>query len=303
MSIITGLMSFLLSLTLVPLLQAEAHCPGNAASLHFPSIARSQIIVPVVINHAGPYPFLVDTGTQLTMVDPSLAGELHLKVEGAGDVVGVGFDTNAALARVDLMEVGSRSVEHHVVELKDLEPLKAAGLAIRGILGGAFLGQFDVLIDYAHNMLCLDDTKAMRFLVKGVHVELETPASAEDELLTMDLAIVSVHLSGEGPLQLELDSGTNVPYLCQRNKNSLPGKSTGVTQHGFSGDGVSREYSALPSQRMQIGPLSMRQVTFFKSVESDREGPTLPFDGLLTTTLFRRVFISYSDHFVILEPR
>jgi hypothetical protein len=27
------------------------------------------------------------------------------------------------------------------------------------------------------------------------------------------------------------------------------------------------------------------------------------FDGLLTTDLFRRVFISHADHFAVLEPR
>jgi|SRR5450631_1155717 len=155
MSVVTRLMSLLLALTLVPLLQAEAHCPGNAASLRFPSVARSLIIVPVVINHAGPYAFLVDTGTQLTMVDPSLASELHLKIEGAANVVGVGFNANSVLARADSLEVGSRSVKNHVVELQDLELLKTAGLHIRGILGGSFLGHFDVLIDYAHNMLSL----------------------------------------------------------------------------------------------------------------------------------------------------
>jgi hypothetical protein len=303
MSFVTRLMSLLLVLTLVPLLQAEAHCPGNAASLRFPFVARSLIIVPVVINHAGPYAFLVDTGTQLTIVDPSLASELHLKIQGAANVVGVGFNENSSLARIDSLEVGSRLVENHLVELLDLEPLKTAGLHIRGILGGSFLGHFDVLLDYAHNLLCLDDTKRMRPLVKGVHVVLERSASPRDELPLTGLVIVSVHLSGAGPLQLALDSGTNVPYLFQPNKNLLPGLSTGVSQPGLSTDGVSREYSPLPSQKMQIGSLIMRQVTFFKPAKSDPDIPKMPFDGLLTTTLFRKVFISYSDHLVILDPR
>jgi acyl-CoA synthetase (AMP-forming)/AMP-acid ligase II len=67
------------------------------------------------------------TGTQLTIVDPSLATELHLETQGTAAVVGIGFKANAFLARVDSLEVGSRSIENHVVELQRLELPRSAG--------------------------------------------------------------------------------------------------------------------------------------------------------------------------------
>ena len=60
----------------LPALQSKAQCPGNIQSLHATFIQRSQIVVPVSINGASPYDFLVDTGTLITMVDPALTLEL-----------------------------------------------------------------------------------------------------------------------------------------------------------------------------------------------------------------------------------
>ena len=64
--------SFVLAVTMVSTLGAETHCPGNVASVPFHLVNRHQIILAVSVNHSGPYNFLLDTGTQFTMVDPVL---------------------------------------------------------------------------------------------------------------------------------------------------------------------------------------------------------------------------------------
>jgi len=52
------------------------------------------MIVAVSVNHSVPYDFLLDTGTQFSMVDPALATELHLKAEGSIPVAGTGFESD-----------------------------------------------------------------------------------------------------------------------------------------------------------------------------------------------------------------
>jgi len=81
-----------LAATVVPALFAESHCPGNVVSLPFRLVNGYQIVVPVSINHSGPYDFLLDTGTQMTIVGPALADALHLKTEGAAVVAGTDGD-------------------------------------------------------------------------------------------------------------------------------------------------------------------------------------------------------------------
>src|SRR6266436_2681378 len=92
--------AFVVVTTIVPALPAEPHCPGNVASVPLHLTNSHQMIVAVLVNHSGPYNFLLDTGTQITMVDPALAAELHLNTQGAAVVAGVAFHAAASFAQL-----------------------------------------------------------------------------------------------------------------------------------------------------------------------------------------------------------
>src|SRR6267154_1215807 len=139
--------SFVLAATIVPALPAEPHCPGNVASVPLHLTNRHQMIVAVSVNHSGPYDFLLDTGTQITMVDPALAAELHLNTQGSAGVAGVGFLASAPLAQLDLLEVGSHAVANQKVLVFDFQNSHSVDLHFRGVLGEDFLSQFDMLIE------------------------------------------------------------------------------------------------------------------------------------------------------------
>ena len=115
-----GFASLVLAATIVSTLSAETHCPGNAASVPLHLVNRHQMIVAVSANHSGPYNFLLDTGTQITMVDPSLAAELHLSISGEAEVASVGFHAAASFSNLDLLEVGSHAVTNQKVLVYDL---------------------------------------------------------------------------------------------------------------------------------------------------------------------------------------
>src|SRR5438874_1193933 len=140
---------FVLATTVVSTLGAETHCPGNVASVPFRLVNRHQIIVAVSINHSGPYDFLLDTGTQVTMLDPALAADLHLSTRGEAEVASAGSSASASFANLDSIQAGSHAVTNQKVLVYDLENLQAAGLKIQGVLGEDFLEQFDMLIDNA----------------------------------------------------------------------------------------------------------------------------------------------------------
>ena len=203
-----------LAFVIIPAPAAETHCPGNAASVPLRFVNRHQIVLAVSINHSGPYNFLLDTGTQVTSVDPSLAAELHLEPRGAAVVAGVGSLQAASYAKLDLLEVGSPSVAGQKVLVFDLRGLDSFGLHIQGVLGEDFLEHFDVLIDNAHRLLCLDSSSAMRADVRGPHTAVVTPAGVADGFVLPNLIIVEARLSdGSRPVRLMLDSGANVAIL------------------------------------------------------------------------------------------
>jgi hypothetical protein len=304
MSTFKWLASIALATAILPVLHAEPHCPGNVPSLRLRLVQRSQIIVPVTINHSGPYDFLVDTGSQVTIVDPTLAAELDLRIEGTTGFVGVGFRTRPSFAHLDILEAGSHAVANPLVVVQNLGNLHTADPQIRGILGGNFLGHFDLLLDYAHNILCLDDAKLMRPQIKGKHIELVTPSHREGGVLLTEPLIISIHLSGlPGKTLLQLlDSGTNVPLLYDSGKDMAGGFSVSQPVRNHGPEGAERVFAVLPPQDMQIGTLTVHQISFVTPAATGKDISKLEVDGLLPTAIFRGVYISYADRFVVLEP-
>ncbi len=304
MTVFQWLACVTLAANIFPVLQGEPRCPGNVASLRLRLAQHSRIIVTVVINHTGPYEFLLDTGAGSTVVDPALATELHLRTQGSAELAGFGLKMHASFAYLDLLEAGSHSVANHPVVVQDLQPLQAADLHFRGIIGGDFLGHFDVLMDYAHSMLCLDDTKGMQAAAKGAHIALVTQPHTPNEVPLTTLLIIPVHLSGFGARQLllTLDSGANASFLFNHAVDLAPGLRQTRQRDGYGADGIKRGFSILPPQSMQIGSLNMQQVSFAAPANSGENALTSEEDGLLATVLFRRVFISYADRFVVLDP-
>jgi hypothetical protein len=291
--------SLVLAVNIAPTLSAETRCPANVASLPFRTVNRHQMIVPVSINHAGPFSFLLDTGTQMTMVSPALAAALHLETTGKAEVVGVGMQAAASFAQVSLVEAGSHSVANQKMLVYDLANLPATGLNIQGVLGEDFLEHFDMLIDNGHSLLCLDDSAAMRTEVKGSRIPLQTQ-SADGSQLAGSLIVVARLSDGMRPVRLKLDSGSNVPLLYNTSECMAWGVFRGASLHGGS-DAAQKIFMALPPQEVRIGSAELGNVPFITLVRVQKNTHTSEFDGLLTMGLFMRVFIDHADHYAVLE--
>src|ERR1035437_8375941 len=296
--------SFVLAATIVPALYAEPHCPGNVASVPLRITNSHQMIVAVSVNHSGPYNFLLDTGAQMTMVDPSLAAEHHLNTQGSAVVAGVGFRGAASFAQLDLLEAGSHAVANQKVLVFDFQNSHSVDLDYRGVLGEDFLGQFDVLIDNAHNLLCLDDASDMAADIKGKHIPLVAADETSSGAQSLRSLIISVRLSGGmRPVLLKLDSGTNASFLFDTS-GYLPLqflRSTSVFGAGL--DGAQHQFAAIPLLDLQIGQLEIPRVSFFTFVGAKENSSPTEFDGMLSIRLFQSIFICHTHHFVVLVSR
>jgi Aspartyl protease len=291
------------SATTVPATAAETHCPGNVASVPSRFVNGHQIILPVSINHTGPYSFLLDSGTQITMIDSSLAAQLHAATQGAAVVAGLGPRQSASIAQLDLIEAGSRAVANQNVLVYNLQNLRPSGQLIQGILGEDFLRHFDVLIDNAHRLLCLDNSAVMRAEVKGPHIPLVTTAQPDGVALP-GLLIVAVRLSDAmRPVRLLLDSGTETPKLYNISQYMVLQVSHDVPLRGRGVDGGQQILLSLPPQDIKIGSLELPRVPFFALAGIQKDASEKGFDGVLATALFRRVFVDHADHFAVLDAR
>jgi len=288
----------------VPALTAESHCPAGIASVTPRFVQRALIVIPVRINQKGPFDFMVDTGSQVTVIDPSLAAELKLESQGKAGLVSVASFAQASLTVLDTLEADSHVVDRSPAMVQDLGPIQAADPRIRGVLGESFLAHFDLFVDYQHKLLCLDETSAMRDSVRGEHVPFVIPQHPDDELPFIERLVISVHLSGTGtrPILLQLDSGSDglILYAGKEANSDL------LKQATLQGGDVSkaqRAFAILPPQNMRIGTHTLSHVYFVTPVSVQHNVPAMEADGVLPTVLFQRVYFSHSGHFIVFDPK
>ncbi len=104
--------SLVLAATIVPALAAETRCPGNAASVPSASSTATRSSCPYPSTTPAPTTSYWIAATQITMIDPSLASELHLDTQDAAVVAGAGSRQSTSFAQLDLVEAGSHAVAH-----------------------------------------------------------------------------------------------------------------------------------------------------------------------------------------------
>ncbi len=123
---------------------AQAGAPGDMKMIQDPTL---RMTVPVMIDGQGPFQFMVDTGSDRTVISAELAARLKLP---AGPMVtmhqSVGVDQVGTVV-IDKLAVGQRVVEHI-----NAPALLAANLGADGMLG----------VDSLHDLHVVMDFKAMR---------------------------------------------------------------------------------------------------------------------------------------------
>ena len=287
-------------------LSGQTQCPGNISTVQYHSFGNSQITIPVMINHAGPYDFLLDTGAQISIVEPSLAEELQLKSLGEINVISMASNAAAHLVELDVLEVGSAAVPKQMAAVQSMAQLQRVNPKIRGLLGGNFLAHFDLLLDYGHKLLCLDDSGQLRQSIQGEHVPM-TQLNVSPSASSIPAPIlIAARLPGDRSRStiLKLDSGTNAPVLFSA-PLEMPIASTlgSQAQRGSVTGGSAQYFVALPVKDVQIGTHTWVAVKFVAPINNNEATGRTGMDGLLPTQLFKRILISYAARYVIFNPR
>ena len=109
-------------------------------------------IVDVKVEGLGPLPFFLDTGTSSSLLDTSLAEMLRLKSRGefSDNIGGGGGETKVDLVQDVTLQVGGLVSRHRNIMAIKIDSIahRAAGLDIFGILGGSFIRNFVLDLDY-----------------------------------------------------------------------------------------------------------------------------------------------------------
>jgi hypothetical protein len=285
--------------------QAEPRCPGDAKGFRPRVVAGALLVIPVMINQTGPFDFVVDTGSQLNVIDPPLAAQLNLKSQGTVGLVTTAAYSQASVGILDSLQAGSQMVLKPLVVVHDLGSIQAVDPRIRGVLGENFIAHFDLLIDYGHRVLCLDDAKLLQKGLRGERIPLVPPKHPGTDLPFSQRLVVSVNLSNTGtrPILLQLDSGSDGSMLYAGKRELKQSLLKYAKLQGPEVSDARRAFAVLPPQDMMLGNHMVRTISFVTPANGSQNVPDLEEDGILATVLFQRVFVSHSDRFVIFDPR
>jgi predicted aspartyl protease len=113
--------------------------------------------VQVSINDQGPFELVLDTGSPVVALSPSLAEELGLDLSEPGPMVkGLGGMTQAHFVPIEQISVGQAIQENANALVLDLSAVSPRGKSLgNGILGLSFLNNYEVVIDYPQKRLAL----------------------------------------------------------------------------------------------------------------------------------------------------
>lgn len=113
---------------------------------------HERMTVPVTINGAGPYRFLVDTGAQATVVTARVTDELGLVPSGRATLVAMASRSSVETIALDGLEFAGRRFNNLTTPL-----LRDSDIGADGIIGLDSLQDLRVIIDFRADSLTVSD--------------------------------------------------------------------------------------------------------------------------------------------------
>jgi hypothetical protein len=257
------------------------------------------MVVEVRVNGAGPFDFLVDTGTTRTVIDPELASQLQVSAVGEVNVTTVLHYRQDKLVRLQDLQLGeasasglgAMSVSNLGAIVDKLTRQKMLAPGIRGVLGEDFLSKFDFLIDYKLRTIQFGEPppagERCRFEATGQYQGAPTT-----NRLLIDVEFMEV--SGN-KVQLQLDTGARTPELFPVSHDARPSQPWGSSMATSSGANGIIVHSNVT---LRIGATKISG----QDVVQSRRAVAFDAAGLLPAAIFRRIYISHSGGFVVLNP-
>jgi predicted aspartyl protease len=273
-----------------------ANSAQDAAETDIVSISRDshdRMTVPVRIGDKGPYDFLIDTGSERTVISNDLANRLAMVPNAKATLLGVAGQETVDTVEIDEIGLGRQSYYGIVAPVLDGRHIGADG-----IIGLDSLQNQRVLMDFRRNLIAIDDAKNLggnngfeivvtarrrsgqliltQATIDGVRVDVVIDTGADTTIGNRALERVLSHRGNLGTTQLVSVTGQNM--LAQL------GLADKLTLGGASITNVMIAYAdASPFKFLQLDKrpailLGMRDMRVFRRVAIDFKSRKVLFD-------------------------
>ena len=129
----------------------------SGTPVRFNLVARHWIVVPVTINGSGPYDLVLDTGSALSFIDPSLITRLGGKETRRYQLLTATGSIVVPCYRMEKFRLGSQHVEYLDVLAHGGPEIQ--GIQVKGILGQDFLTKFNFILDYQSQTITFEENE------------------------------------------------------------------------------------------------------------------------------------------------
>lgn len=269
----------------------------TASTIHFRSPRGFSIVVPVYVNGNGPFRFLLDIGSTITVVDPELLRSLGLHVIGSSPMTTLAGRTTIPLAVARTVSVGPLTESNVELVAQNLAGLRKLDSRIRGVLGENALKNADFLIDYRKRTIEIDSSGTLLTALGGERVNTNWIAMPDNP--NQGSIAVPVKLAESNPrnLNLILDSGSASVVLFADSID--PAWLSGPQSLMVETAAGNRKSVPVRLVHLRVASISLN----VKSQVTVSEFKGLAVNGLLPTASFGSVYISNKGGFVIFQPK
>lgn len=280
--------------------------PATSISIPF-DLATRHIIVKGTINKSRPLAFVLDTGANRAIVRLDVAKELGLTLHGNVRTGGAGAGSQQGFLVKDAtwsLTGLDGFVQPVTLALPFTDLPSGMGRDIDGIVGGEFIGQFVVEIDYQARSIALHDPKTFAYKGSGQTLPIELNSNGHPVLKA------TITLPGgkavEAPFVLDIGSGLAValhsPFVAEH-KLPPPGAKT-IRGIGMAGAGGKSHGRIGRVDALTIGTFTIKNPLTLFSEDKAGAFANASLAGNLGAQIASRfrLFLDYSRLRIILEP-
>lgn len=267
--------------------------PENAELVKIIDDRHDRMTVPVQIGSHGPFRFLIDTGSERTVLSRQVATNIGLPVTGNGVVVGVAGSQAVELVDVEEISLGKRTYYTLTAPLLEQQHIGADG-----IVGLDSLQEQRVLIDFPKDTIAIGDAASLGGS-KGF--EIVVNARRRSGQLIMTNAVVD---GVRTDIVIDTGSDSSIGNMALRNALTRRRKAEQTVLYSVTGQQLNADL--IMASTIEVSGLQMHNtfLAFADSPAFHRLGlekrPAMLL-GMAQLRMFRRVAIDFSTRRILFD--
>ena len=204
--------------------------------------ALRRLTAPVMINGMGPFDFVVDTGTNRSVISDEVASALSLPAGKSVHLHGIAGEREAPTAILDRFQVGERVASHVSLPVLSMGPLRCAG-----ILGVDGLKSQRVVLDLRQQRLQIEPSGKRP---TGFGASVVKARNMFGQLTLVDTDLDGIRVSVLIDTGSEITIGNTMLRGALDHRRRDPALLQKVTLQGATGETTTGDYGGLPNFRI-----------------------------------------------------